>query len=156
MKKFAVLSVCFAFIFCVSFSSSATASDEEDIMQVAENWFNAFNSNDYELMDSLWWHSPKLTTFGPGGTFLNQGWEEEGWKSTLDVQAGTFNHTLHHPQITILTDDVAIITGYNSMVYTDPITKTQSSSNIRGTFVVQKLNGKWVIVHEHSSMLPTE
>lgn len=50
----------------------------------------------------------------------------------------------------------AIVTHYNTSIYTDPTTKEQSVSQVRGTFVIQKINGKWLIVHEHSSMLPTE
>lgn len=154
MRKLAVLSVCFALVFCVSFTSSATASDEDDVLKVMNSWFEAFNACDGDKISALYLNSDKTTSFGPdtGAAFLSQG--EQKW--TFDVPPGTYMNTNHHPQVTLLGKDVAIFTNYNTSVYTDPATKAQSISQVRGTFVLQKIGGKWLIVHEHSSLLPTE
>jgi len=146
--------------FCIATSQPVMASDEDEVLQVMDNWYKAFNTSDYELMASLHFNSPNLTKFGPWkeGLFLMEGWEGIGadWKSGLDVPPGTYVNTMHHPQVTMLGNNAAIITCYNVQTYSDPTTKEQSVGQARGTFVVQKINGKWLIVHEHSSLLPTE
>jgi len=147
-------------VLCIYVAPAANAaSAEEEVMQVMNNWFKAFNTNDYQLMASLWWNSPKLTKFGPdkAGTFLLQGEPViTDWKFLPADPVGTYANSLRHPLVTILDDNVAIITLYNSQTYTDPKTKAQTVALARGTFVVQKINGKWLIVHEHASKLPTE
>jgi len=53
-------------VFCLSVALSAkAASDEEEVLQVMTDWFKAFNTNDYDLMSSLHWHSPEISYFGP-------------------------------------------------------------------------------------------
>jgi uncharacterized protein (TIGR02246 family) len=139
---------------------ATAATPEEEVLQVMTNWFKAFNTNDANLMTSLYWNSPKTTAFGPGvdSALLSQGWElnAEGWKSGFKAPIGTYVNSPSHIQVTMLTDNVAIITGYNTQTYTDPATKAQTIFQVRGTFVVQKAGGKWVIVHEHSSILPVK
>lgn len=141
-------------------SISNAASAEEDALQTMSNWFTAFNNGDFDLMSSVWWQSPETTEFGPGvgAAILKEGWQTIGpdWKTSMDMPPGTYKNTMHHPKVTLLGDDVAIITHYNTSVYTDPATQAQSVSLVRGTFVIQKIKGEWLIVHEHSSMLPTE
>jgi ketosteroid isomerase-like protein len=56
----------------------------------------------------------------------------------------------------MLGDDVAIITSYNVATGNPPAVKEQTTYLVRGTFVVQKIGGKWLIVYEHSSMMPEE
>jgi uncharacterized protein (TIGR02246 family) len=148
-------------VFCLYVTPSANAaSAEEEVLQVMTSWFKAFNTNNADLMTSLYWNSPKTTAFGPGAdsALLGQGWDlnAEGWKSSFKQPIGTYVNSPSHIQATILTDNVAIITGYNTSTYNDPTTKAQTISQVRGTFIVQKIGGKWLIVHEHSSMLPVK
>jgi hypothetical protein len=49
-----------------------------------------------------------------------------------------------------------VTTQYMIAINTDPKTKEQSVSQFRQTLVLQKIGGKWLIVHEHSSDLPTK
>ena len=131
------------------------ASQEEEVLQVATNFIKAHNTNDYELICSLYWKSPKTSSFVPpqDNPFLIQGSEEieNIWKFLLEIPKGTYSITSHHPQVTVLKDDVAVITSYNNVVYTDPSTKAQTVDHIRHTLVVQKIGGKWLIVHDHGS-----
>ena len=146
-------------LLCVTPCANA-ASAEEEVLQVMTNWFKAYNTNNADLMASLYWNSPKLTAFCPdlSSAFLIQGWElnAAGWKPIEKDPIGTYVNKPSHIQVTMLTDNVAIITGYNTETYTDPTTKAQSIYHARGTFVVQKIDGKWLIVHEHSSTLPVK
>jgi len=127
------------------------ATPEEEAIQVMENFAKAISTKDSPLLSSLYWHSPKTTYFAPSkdGAFLTQGWLEGG--PGIDL---TFS--LHHGQATILSDNVAVLTGYYTAIETDPETKQQSTDQIRQTLVVQKVGGKWLIVHEHASFLPAK
>ena len=151
----------FTLAFCLSATPSAiAASAEEEVLQVAINQDKAMNTSDFELLSSLWWHSPKTSFFGPikKGAFLYQGWEAIGklLKETLNVPEGTYNFTLHHPKVTMLGDNAAVTTTYHTSVRTDPETKEQTIGHDRFTMVLQKIDGKWLIVHNHISYLPVE
>ena len=163
MRKLTVLSVCVALLFCLSFSSSVIASDEEEILQLQENFLKANSTGDYALMSTLYWHSPKTSTFAPGNPpILLQGWDQsiaKYWKSS-SVSPGettTITSTLFlHPKVTFLKDDVAVVNGYEYFVETDTKTQEQTTATIRITRIVQKIGGKWLIVNDHASMLPSE
>jgi len=133
------------------------ASDEDDVLKVMDTWFTAFNTGDADLMTSLYWKSEKTSSFGPGNleTLLAQGWDEiaAGWKFTF--AAGTFVGTKHHPQVTLLGKNVAVFTDYNSAMFANPATQEPMFFHVRATYVLQKIDGKWLMVHEHASMLPT-
>jgi uncharacterized protein (TIGR02246 family) len=91
-----------------------------------------------------------------GYPFLERGWEEveTWWKSMTTTPKGTNVIYLYQPQVTMLKDDVAVTTVYQTLVSTDQTTKAQSISQFRQTMVVQKISGKWLIVHGHASALP--
>lgn len=149
MKKLTVLSICVVLVFGLSISSSATASDEEDALQVVTNFYKAMNTLNYDLMSSVWLHSQKTSSYEPGGDpFVYEGWEAIGdsWQSGLTSGSSSEEATTvyaHNFKATLLTDNIALITGYDSNL-------------VRVTWVVQKDNGKWKIVHQHSSVLPME
>jgi ketosteroid isomerase-like protein len=140
--------------------SASAATAEDEVLQVAKNFVKAFNTSDLELMSSLHWHSPKISTFTPSstGAFLTQGWDmvEAVWRSNPGFPKGTWVITCHNPQVTLLRDDFAVITEYFIMTINPPASKEQSINQIRQTLVVQKISGQWLIVHEHASMFPTE
>jgi uncharacterized protein (TIGR02246 family) len=161
MKRHITLLFSLVLVFCLLVAPSAmAASAEDEVLQVMTNWFKAFNTNNFELMSSLWWHSPKTTQFAPGkdGAFLTEGWDAlaESLKSTYKQPVGSYQNSMHHPQVMMLGDNVAIITSYNIAITNPPVVKEQTVALVRGTFVVQKINGKWLIVHEHSSVVPVE
>ena len=148
-----------ALALCLSLSQPAlAASDEEEIIQMSLNAAIAMKTADFELMSSLWWHSDKTTAYFPDNPFLLEGGEAilDLWQSTCSLPAGTHAPTFHNIQVTMLGDDVAISTFYANHVYTDPTSKEQSTMLLRATLVVQKISGKWLVVHQHTSKLPVE
>ncbi len=160
-KNILGLLMCIALVFSLSFAQPASAASAEDeVLQVMTNFLKAFNTHDFELMSSLWWHSPKLLRFGPdkSGALLEEGWDgiEESFKSYFNLPIGTWSESLRHPEVMMLGDNVAIISSYVVETVNPPAVKEQTTFLIRGTLVVQKIDGKWLIVYEHSSMLPTE
>ena len=161
MRKHNILLIIITLVFCLSVAPSATAaSDEEEIIQVETNFIKAYTTGDFELMSSLYWHSSKTSTFFPGTQpLLGQGWDElleNRWKSIFASPAVNTTITFHHPQVTMIKDDVAVITGYECVANTDPTTQEEVVSHNRVTRVVKKIRGKWLIVHDHVSQVPVE
>ena len=124
------------------------------------DWIKAYNTMDLDLMSSLYSHSPKTSSFSPriGYPFLFQGWEVIGksWESDFKMPEGTVSISSHNTEVTMLGNNVAIITGYNNAVVNPPAMEQQTIYQVRQTFVVQKIGGKWLIVHEHASFFPEE
>jgi hypothetical protein len=140
--------LCAALAFCLYLTPSASAaSAEEEVLQVATNFCKAISDNNAELLTSLWWQSPKTTYFNPGGRFLTQGW-------MTNPPGGGEAFSLHHPQVTMLGDNAAFITGYYMIMKVNMEKNEFSTEYTRETIIVQKIQGKWLIVHEHSSFVP--
>ena len=155
-----VLVTAFALSFCLAASQPATASDEEDVLEVLTNFAEAMNTNDTDLMSSLWLNSQETSIFGPpkGLAFLYQGhdlimtWFEDMNKAPL----GSYVRSFHNPQVTMLDKNFALITAYSILIINPPAVEEQFVSQERTSLVVQKTGGKWLIVHAHFSVLPTE
>jgi len=141
-----LLFVCLIFCFVVIPSANA-ASAEDDVLQVATNFVKAMNENNSDLVSSLWLKSPKTSYFNPSGKFLTIGW-------MTNTPGGGEMFSLSHPRVTMLGDNAAIITGYFTIMKLNEATKQLSSEDLKETLVVEKNQGKWLIVHEHSSFLP--
>lgn len=161
MKKTNVLFFCIVTVFCLALAPPAIGASEEDaVLQVAMDWAKAFSSADFERMSSLYLHSPETSEFGPviGQPFLYRGWNllEEQWKSNTAIPAGALTFSIHNPHVALIGKDAAVTAVYQIAVYTDPDTNEQSVGQIRQTLVVQKVRGKWLIVHHHSSHLPVD
>ena len=122
-------------VFCLSMAPSATAaSAEEEALQVFTDFTRAMNTADFELVASLYRHSPETSQFldATGMPFLYQGWEaiESNLKPFfvyLKSSQGSNSFSMHHPQVVMLGDNGAVITGYHNWVSTDPATKAVTS-----------------------------
>jgi hypothetical protein len=161
IKTFVGLLSCMCLALCLYLTPSANAATPEDeILQVVTNFAKAMNTNDSALMSSLWWNSPKTSTFGPpkAMAFLYQGYESiMMWFNDMNKNpVGSYIRSFHNPQVTMLNDNIAVITVYSIFIQNPPVVKEQNISQERTTFVVQKIGGKWLIVHGHASALPVE
>jgi len=161
MKKYTVMMIIIALVLCFSAAPSATAaSDEEEVLQIVTTFTKALP--DFNLMSKLWWHSPKASSFEPGSVpFLIQGWENvETWWRMNSTEAtegeGTLFPSLFNPQVTMLDENVALTTAYHVSNVTNPVTNETTTNIIRQTLVIQKIKGKWLVVHAHASSFPTE
>jgi ketosteroid isomerase-like protein len=87
---------------------------------------------------------------------LYQGWEqmEASWKDSFESPKGTYVHSMHQPQVTMLEDNAAVVTYYETVIINPPAVKEQTADQYRVTRVFQKIDGKWLIVHDHASALP--
>lgn len=145
-----ILLVCF----CVTLSAEA-ASTEEEVLQVETDWIKAFNTMDFELMSSLYRHSPETTSFSPNSSILYQGWEtiESGLKEYFKSPVGTYSWTMDNVNVTVLKADIAVITGKHVVIDRPEGKEPMTGSHVFSR-VLQKIDGKWLIVHEHESHIP--
>ncbi|MFQ5794518.1 MAG: YybH family protein [Candidatus Bipolaricaulia bacterium] len=131
----------------------------DEVLAVAQQFIQAFNTGDFELFASLWWQSEEATAFSDIEPFRLDGWSQIGefWKATLGFFAqlppGSVSLSPRQPQLTLLGDDVVILTGH--FVYNLQIPEGPGEGfSGRFTMVLQKIEGKWLIVHDHASVLP--
>ena len=150
------LLTCIALALCLFVIPSANAaSAEEEVLQVETNWIKAFNTMDFELMSSLYQNSPEITSFSPNSPVLSQGYSTitNGLKEYFKSPVGTYSWTMDNVNVAMLTSDVAVITGTHVVIDRpegkEPMTGTHVFSRI-----LQKIEGKWLIVHEHESHIP--
>jgi hypothetical protein len=134
-------------LFLYATTSAIAATPEEEVLQVATNFVKAMNDDDSKLLTSLWYQSPKTSYYNPGGKFLTMGW-------MTNAPGGGEMFTMNHPQVTMLGDNAAFITGYYTIMKSDEATKQLVIDYVKETLIVQKIQGKWLIVHEHSSFVP--
>jgi uncharacterized protein (TIGR02246 family) len=136
-------------------STPGMASEKAEVLEIEKNWIKAFNTLDYDLMASLYRHSPETTSFSPNSGTLYQGWDTiaEGLKQYFSSPQGTYSWTLNDEQVTMLSDDMAIILG-NHVVVDRPENGQEMTGTHVFTRVVQKIEGEWQIVHEHESHIP--
>jgi hypothetical protein len=134
-------------VFCCYLSTSVcAASAEDEVLQVATNFVKAINDNNAEALSSLWNQAPTTTTFGPWGRFLKHEW--------LTSPPPGVSFALTYPEAAMLGDNAAVITGYFTVTTSNEKTNEIKTEYFRETLVVQKIKGKWLIVHEHCSTQP--
>lgn len=149
------LSCVVALLFCLFASQPLNAASvEEDVLQVEKDWCKAFKNVDLELMSSLYWHSPLTTEFTPNESY--SGWEaiETNIKKYFDLGEGVFDWTYFDTQVVMLTDNVAVISGYHNM-FEKPPGGDPYALIFRFTLVVQKIDGKWLIIHNNETRVET-
>ena len=159
-KTMFALMIAGALVLCLATTQPAiAASDEEEVLQVISNIYKATNTSDPNMIEGLY-NSELYSTFGSPKflAFLTQGRELiESFKKFLSEQpAGTFSGSFHNPQVTFLGKNVAIVTGYEIFMVNPPVASEQVIEQNRATIVLQKTNGKWLVVHDHYSHFPTD
>ncbi len=115
----------------------------------------ALNTSDSELFDSLWLQSDKPTYFSPSQPFRVDGWPDvrQPFAELLSLPQGNVNVVVRQQRIDLLGDDVALRTGHFILKIRPPGGSTQTV-NGRFSRVLQKVDGKWLNVHGHTSTLP--
>ena len=142
---------------------SATAnaqSDDEDALRaeveaVARKLGETLNTSDGELFDTLWLQSDKTTYFPPSQPFRVDGWPEvrQPFAGLLGLSPGAVNVVVRRERIDLVGDDVAIRTDH-FILRIQPPGGTTRTINGRFSRVLQKVDGKWLNVHGHTSALP--
>ncbi|MBZ5610703.1 MAG: nuclear transport factor 2 family protein [Acidobacteriia bacterium] len=141
-----LLSVCTS-----SCSSASSASDEADIRALEKSYVDAFNAKDTKAMMAVYSPDESLVAFDAIPPRQYVGFN--AYKKDNEDFVAAFPGPIKVEQIDwkIETDGtLGYGHGFLHAVLTDKDGK-QLDSTVRMTDVYRKINGKWLIVHEHLS-----
>lgn len=126
-------------------NASAQNKDEKAIMEILDNQTKAWNSGDLDKFMVGYWENDSLMYIGKSGVTY-------GYKSTLASYKKNYGDTARMGKLTFTLLHVNKIESQSYFV----VGKWQlirSAGNVGGyyTLLFRKIQGKWVIVADHSS-----
>jgi ketosteroid isomerase-like protein len=134
---------------------------QEELLPLLAQYEEAFEAGDAKDLGELYWHDERLTVFWPEPetAFRIDGWAQ--WQRYLagftalisQLPPGSMNLQIRQPTITVL-GDVAIVTSYWTGTMLMPELGGQVMQG-RESQVWKKIDDRWVIIHEHTSLFPT-
>jgi ketosteroid isomerase-like protein len=135
--------------------NAASANDEADVTQAANQFYVALNTmfkGEIEPMLDLWSHEEDITYLGPVGDYL-VGWTaiEKSWRTQAALKLG--GEVLPIKMHVIVGSDIAVVTDIEDGENTGPDGKPQNVK-IRATTTLRKENGVWKIIGHHTDLLP--
>jgi ketosteroid isomerase-like protein len=145
----------------ICFSPAAASTEVEELLPLITKYGEAFETGDAEALGELYWQDERLTVFWPEPetAFRIDGWSQ--WQSYLKgfagfvskLPPGGLNLEMRQPSMVVM-EDVAIVTSY----WVGTMLTAEGGSQVmqgRATLIWKKIDGKWVIIHEHDSLFPT-
>lgn len=129
-----------------------TSTPEGQISQVLRDLRIALASDDIEGALRFYWRDPRLTVIDPDDGFRLTGWGE--WKQYLEDQRAlqkTLSWRSRHRNVHVRGDN-AFVTFYVTRQVQRG--RTVFKKQERGTYVLKKIEGNWLIVAQHISHLP--
>jgi uncharacterized protein (TIGR02246 family) len=143
MKHFTLL---LGFVLLAYISSAQNTSDKQAIRQVLESQTGSWNKGDLQTFMQSYWKSDSLKFIGKNGVVY-------GWQNTLDRYLKTYpdeasRGTLRFEIISIdmLGKDAAFVIGKFFLARPE-----KGDANGHFSLLWRKINGKWLIVADHSS-----
>ena len=135
-----------------SSASASTESAESGANQVVQRWATAFAESDVDTIVSL--YAPDALFFGTGSqTLVTEPVDIRSYFDTALNRDQPRGAELLEHSVRVVSDNAVVITGMDRVggtrdggVYT---------TDGRVTFVLQKRDGAWQIVHFHRSAVPT-
>ena len=119
--------------------------EKQEITALLNKQVEAWNEGNIEKFMETYWHSDKLVFVGSHGPTY-------GWQATLDNYKKGYpdKKTMGHLEFKIL--DISKI-DKNTVFVIGKFDVTREAGELKGTFtlVVQKKQGKWVIISDYSS-----
>ena len=146
IKFFRCIAPILVVFICPMFISPFARADEKEIAAILQKQTDAWNRQDIDGFMQTYWKSGDLT-FSSGGTTTR------GWQATLD----RYKKKYHPPdqmgklsfdelEVTMLNESSAFVLGRWHLKIGD------ERQNGNFTLVVKKIDGQWLIVHDHSSI----
>lgn len=136
----------FSVLFLISaFLSSGQTKDETEIRGLLKAQTEAWNRGDIEGFMQTYWKSDSLIFIGKSG--VQWGWKEtlSNYKKSYPDTAAMGKLAFELIQVTQLSPEYYFVVGKWIL--------TRSIGNLSGYYdlLLRKINGKWVIVADHSS-----
>ncbi len=127
--------------------AGGSAEMETEIRQLLRTQADAWNDGDLETFMATYWNSPELT-------FSSGGQTTRGWQATLDRYRTRYANreimgqlNFDHLEFRPLGNSATLVLG------TWHLHNNQGNPQGNFSLVLQKKDGRWLIVHDHSSTL---
>lgn len=144
------------FLIFARFSAPANSDDQKatnsasltnEILAVFNQQVAAWNAGDLEAFMETYWKSEKLTFSGGGKT-------TRGWQATLDRYKKSYSSKALMGKLTFTDFEVTPL-GNSSALALGRWHLQRAKDSPEGNFsvVLKKFDGKWKIIHDHSSTL---
>ena len=132
-----------------------TDAIKAEVKATVRQFGQALGTADTELLASLFLQSEKTNSFSASQPLRINGWPavEGSFKGLLSLPPGSVSLVPRQGRIDLLGNDAALWTGH-FILNVRPPEESPQSVNGRFTSVLQKADGKWLIVHMHTSALP--
>lgn len=139
------VSIVALFAGCAGLSGAKKESVRAAVREVLEAQVSAWNAGDIDEFMMTYWPSEKLR-FASGGT-VKEGWEAtlERYRTTYPGKAAMGELTFDVLDIDVVARDVAIVFGAWKL------SRAQDELSGLYTLVVKKIEGRWLVVHDHTS-----
>jgi len=124
------------------------AEIEAELNQMMHASADAWTADDLDAFMLAFWNSPDLTFAIPTG--ITRGWHPLKARYAKSIDKSNLYFT--DIETTVITDDTALVFARFHNVMKDD----GSYSTGLTTLLCQKIDGNWVIVHDHSSGLPAD
>ena len=122
----------------------------EEVTHVNELFYQAFESLDVGLMDSIWAHQEYVTCIHPGWSI------RVGWPAVRDSWVVIFNNTfsmefaLTELQVQVAADIAWVICTEN---IASRVGESPQNSRVVATNLFERIGEEWKIIHHHGSPL---
>jgi uncharacterized protein (TIGR02246 family) len=131
-------------------SSAMTLTDESQIRELVENWAQAVRSRDVDGI--LKQHAPDVLLFDVPLPIQSKG--IDAYRQSWDLFYRWFDHSgvfeLNELNVTVA-DNVAFCTALIRCAGSDASGATEELA-VRLTVCYRKIDGQWIVVHEHHSV----
>jgi uncharacterized protein (TIGR02246 family) len=138
-------------LFTIGLCQGAWAGPEDEVHARFEQWIATFNSHDADRLSQLFDRDARLLSTGGSEKPLDG-------RETIRVYFIPFmkrgdSVASDHDDAVKVFSNIGIETGYYHFNVTDPDGKADIWVS-RYTFVFEKKDGNWMILHQHSSRVP--
>lgn len=155
MARFLLLLLAFTLLGCATHKDELSTCSvdgsqmiEAELNRMMQASANAWTADDLDAFMLAFHNSPDLTFAIPTG--ITKGWQplKERYAKSIDKSNLYFTDI----QTTVITHDTALVFArFHNVAKAD-----QSYSTGLTTLLCKKIDGNWVIVHDHSSGLPAD
>lgn len=132
-------------LLCSGYITKAQTQDETEILNLLSEQTKSWNKGDLEGFMQTYWKSDSLMFIGKNGV-------KWGWKATLDNYKKGYPDTAAMGQLSFDIIQVKELSAeYYFVVGKWMLKRTIGDLSGHYNLLMRKLNGKWVIVADHSS-----
>jgi uncharacterized protein (TIGR02246 family) len=126
-------------------AATAVAGPAEDAGAVIDQWSATYSANDRDALAKL--YAPDAILLGTTDQVATRGTEEIR-KYFVALEKGGRRNTIREKDLIVLSDDAVVGVGFYDFARKEQNYEPRPS---RFTMVVVKRDGRWMIVHHHSS-----